>query len=93
MECACAPLYGVGPLSCEAVPVPLSWLGRHQGRVEDDHPFEVKHHGLQEGRELILGYTAVAHPLWTLGNDPSIRPRRCIYHRSRAQFLDFILLR
>ena len=40
-----------------------SGLGRHQIRVEYDQPFEVKNHGLQEGRELILRHPAVAHPL------------------------------
>ena len=47
-------------------------LGRHEVRIEDDQPFEVKHHRLQEGRELILGHAAVAHPLRALGKDPFI---------------------
>jgi hypothetical protein len=49
-----------------------SWLGRHQIRVEDDQPFEVKHQRMQEGRELILCHSAVAHPLGALGKDPFI---------------------
>lgn len=49
-----------------------SWLGRHQIRFEYDQPFEVKNHGLQEGRKLILRHPAVAHPLWSLRKDPFI---------------------
>ena len=47
-------------------------LGRHEVRVEDDQPFEVKHHRLQEGRELILRHAAVAHPLRALGKNTLI---------------------
>ncbi len=54
------------------MPLALSWLGHHQLPVADDQPFEVKHHRLQESRELILGRAAGPHPLRALGKDPFI---------------------
>jgi hypothetical protein len=48
-------------------------LGHHQLCIESDQPHQVKRHGLQESRKLILGDAPITHPLWTLRKDPLIR--------------------
>ena len=69
----CDPLFEIVLPLEGGFPQTSSWLSQHQICVEDDQSFEVKGHGLQEGRELILRHPSIAHALGALSKDLFIR--------------------
>jgi hypothetical protein len=63
----------VETVRCRRSLVPVLRSGTLRRRLPDQQSLEVKGHGLQEGRKLILRHPSIAHPLRPLGKDPFIR--------------------